>query len=207
LELDTLIKACKRMQQWWSMVMMMAAPNLPTPEKTPKQQSTDSDLLNTINYLKEFIHLDTMDDWLDDQPPALNVHWLPMSFNDTLVLQTKVMEKLIVMIGNLSAKIDLLINATTCPQKSPFYHIMNNPTIPVIQTLSCTMMSPQPKNVLGPMKPPEIYCHSAKPNPPNQTSPSLSHPHLQKCYPSQTPFHPGCSRPTMTQTKDSMHPP
>jgi len=94
-----------------------------------------------------------MDDQLDDQPPAPNVHQLPMSFNGMCVLQMKVMAKLNAMIGDLSEKIDLLTTATTCPQKSPLNHTTNNYMIPVLWLLSCTSLSPQQHTILGLLKP------------------------------------------------------
>jgi len=90
----------------------------PTPlEPNPNQQPTEPDPHNTISYLEEFINSDTREDNTINQPTAPNGHRPQLSFNAILVLQTQVMEKLIVLIGSLIEKIDLLINATARPQK------------------------------------------------------------------------------------------
>jgi len=87
----------------------------PTHEPNPTQQPTASDL-RTITYLEEFIS-ETMDD-SNDRSKEPDGHQLQRSFHDILVLQTRVMEKLIVMIGDLITKIAQLITAKNCPPKS-----------------------------------------------------------------------------------------
>jgi len=113
-EIDALVAECDRLQRRWQQAMTTTEPTLPEPN--PNQQSTEPNPRDTLTYLEEFINSD-MEDNPVDQPTAPDGHRPTLNFNAILVLQTKVMAKLIVMIGNIIAKIDLLLNATTCPKK------------------------------------------------------------------------------------------
>jgi len=185
---------------------MTAAPHHPPTEPAPKWQTNDSDLLDTLAYLKEFIHSD-MDEWLDDQSPTPDIHWLPMSYNDTCVLQMNVMAKLISMISDLNGKIDLLTAATTCPQKSPLNATTTAHTIPVPWLLlSCTLLSPQQHTVLGLFKPQgpfTLHDYILR----IQLAPVSPLGTYKSAIPAKPPIHCGCNPLTMLQTKDSMCPP
>jgi len=205
LAINDLVEACDHMQQRWLMIMTMTAPHHPSTKPTPKWQNNDSDL-DTLAYLAEFIHSD-MDEQLDDPPPTPNIHWLPMSYHDTHVLQTNDMAKLIAMIGNLNEKIELLTTAITCPPKSPLDSTMNAHMIPVPQLLlSCTLLSPQQHTVLRLFKPQDTFetlCDSIIRI---QLAPVSHLGPYKNVIPAKPPLHHGCNPLIMIQTKDSMRP-
>ena len=131
LAIDKLVAECEQLQQRWPQAMT-AVPTLPEPQHN--QPPTEPDPRDTLTYLEEFINSDTMEVNPVDRPTAPDGHRPQLSFNDILVLQTKVMAKLIVMIGDLIAKIDLLINATACPPKrTPSQSSCVTPCTPILR--------------------------------------------------------------------------
>ncbi len=207
LVINDLTKACNCMQQRWPTVTTTTAPHSHPTAPGLNQPTTDSDLLDTLASLAEFIHSE-MDEQLDDQPPIPDIHQLAMSFNNMRILQTNVMVKLIDMIGDLNNKIDLLIAATTCPQKSPLQSTTTNHMIPVPQLLLFgKLLFPQQYTATGPLKPKgplETLRNSILRT---QLAPVSHMCTYKSVIPAKPPFHRDCNPLTMLRTKDSIRPP
>jgi len=205
--IDDLVAACDRMQQRWPTVLMTVAPPPPTTATTPDRPTTDPDPLDILASLAEFIHSD-MDEQLDDHPPIPDIYRHPMSFQDTRVLHTNVMVKLIEMIGDINRKIDLLTAATTCPKKSPLKPTTIDHMIPAPRLLvSCNTPSPQQHTATGPLKHKGPFETLRDPIFRTQLA-LISHMcTYQSVIPPKPPFHCSCKPLTMLRTKDRMRPP
>jgi len=202
--IDELVEACDRMQQRWPTVTTTATTHQIVTATTPERQPNDSDLPAILASLAEFIRSDT-DERLDDPPPTPAL-LRPMSYNETHVLQTQVMAKLIVMIDDLHGKLDLLTAATICPPK----RTLDSPTTPPRpvpwRLLTCSL-PPQQHTVLGFFKPKGPLESQRDLILRTQLAIASQIGTYTNVIPAKPPFPNGCHPLLMLRLKDGMRPP
>jgi len=202
--IDELVEACDRMQQRWPTVTTTATTHQIVTATTPERQPNDSDLPAILASLAEFIRSDT-DERLDDPPPTPAL-LRPMSYNETHVLQTQVMAKLIVMIDDLHGKLDLLTAATICPPK----RTLDSPTAPPRpvpwRLLTCSL-PPQQHTVLGFFKPKGPLESQRDLILRTQRAIASQIGTYTNVIPAKPPFPNGCHPLLMLRLKDGMRPP